>query len=163
MEAAVAVTLIIAGLVLALLGLLGCVFPVIPGPPLGYFALLLLSYAKNWEPFGTRFLIFMGAVTAVVFVMDYFMPALSAKRYGASRWGVWASILGMIAGVIFFPPFGLFIGGFAGAVAGELFAGKDRDSALKAGMGVFVGNLFAIGIKMGLSGIMLFFYIREMF
>ena len=70
---------------------------------------------------------------------------------------------GMIVGLFIFPPFGLFLGGFIGAMAGELWAGKKGDEALKAGLGVFIGTLFATGLKFGLCGVMLFFYVREMF
>lgn len=163
MEAAFTAAIIIVGLILAVAGLIGCIFPVIPGPPLSFLSLIVLSLARNWEPFTTRFLIIMGALTALVFVLDYVIPALGAKKYGASKWGVWGSMLGMIVGIFAFPPFGLFIGGFAGAVIGELYAGKARNDALRAGLGVFVGNLFSIGLKMGLCGVMLFFYVKGMF
>ncbi len=163
MEAVFTVSLIIAGLVLAIAGLIGCILPIIPGPPLSYLSLIVLSFAKGWEPFGTSFLVLMGILTAMVFFLDYAIPALGAKKYGASKWGVWGSLVGMIVGLFVFPPFGLFIGGFAGAVVGELYAGKARNDALKAGLGVFVGNLFSIGLKMGLCGVMLFFYIRALF
>ncbi len=163
MEAAFTVALIIVGLILAVAGLIGCIFPVIPGPPLSYLALIVLSFARNWEPFGARFLMIMGVLTALVFFLDYVIPALGARKYGASKWGVWGSMLGMIVGIFAFPPFGLFIGGFLGAVVGELYVGKARKDALRAGLGVFVGNLFSIGLKMGLCGVMLFFYVKGMF
>jgi uncharacterized protein YqgC (DUF456 family) len=68
----------------------------------------------------------------------------------------------LIIGLFIFPPFGLIVGGFIGAVAGELLAGKEGDDAIRAGIGVFLGNLFNIGLKLGISGFMLFFYIKEM-
>ena len=48
-------------------------------------------------------------------------------------------------------------------MAGELYVGKAGEDALRAGWGVFVGNLVSIGLKIGLCGVMLFFYIKEMF
>jgi len=51
------IVLIILGLLFAVIGLIGCILPIIPGPPLSFFALIILSYAKNWEPFSTIFLI----------------------------------------------------------------------------------------------------------
>jgi len=163
MEMAFTVPLIVFGLILAVAGFVGCIFPIIPGPPLSYLSLIVLSFARNWEPFGSRFLIIMGGLTALVFFLDYVIPALGAKKFGASKWGVWGSMLGMIVGLFAFPPFGLFIGGFAGAVIGELYVGKARNDALRAGLGVFVGNLFSIGLKMGLCGVMLFFYVKGIF
>ena len=156
------IVLIILGLVFALIGLIGCILPVIPGPPLSFFALIILSYAKNWEPFSTTFLIIMAGLTILVTVLDYVVPAIGAKRYGASKLGVWGSIIGMLIGIFIFPPWGMLIGAMAGALAGELAGGKKGGKALRAGWGVFVGNIMNIGIKLAFSGAILFFYIKEM-
>ena len=153
---------ILLGLILSISGLIGCILPIIPGLPLSYVALLLLSFAKDWEPFSATFLIIMGAITGLMLFLDYVVPVVGAKKYGASKYGVWGSFIGMIIGIFVFPPFGLIIGGFIGAVVGELLAGKEGDNAVRAGIGVFLGNLFNIGLKLGISGVMLFFYIKEM-
>jgi hypothetical protein len=157
------IVLIILGLLLALIGLVGCILPVIPGPPLSFFALIILSYAKNWEPFSSTFLIIMAGLTIVVTILDYVVPASGAKKYGASRLGVWGSIIGMLFGLFFFPPWGMLIGAIGGALAGELAGGKEGKKALRAGWGVFVGNMVSVGLKLAFSGVILFFYIKEMF
>jgi len=157
------VLLIILGLLLALAGVFGCIFPVIPGPPLGYLALIILSWAKDWEPFSSTFLIIMAGLTILVSISDYLIPAISAKRYGASRLSLWVSIAGMVIGLFLFPPWGMVIGAFLGAFAGELLAGRRGKSALRVSCGVFVGNMLSTGLKLALSGVMLFLYIREMF
>ena len=157
------IVLIILGLLFALIGLVGCILPVIPGPPLSFFALIILSYAKNWEPFSSIFLIIMAGLTIVVTILDYVVPASGAKKYGASRLGVWGSIIGMLFGLFFFPPWGMLIGAIGGALAGELAAGKEGKKALRAGWGVFVGNMVSIGLKLAFSGVILFFYVKEMF
>jgi len=162
MTTALTVTLIILGLVLALLGLIGCLLPVIPGPPISFVGLLVLSYAKNWEAFSVTFLVVMGVLTVVVVVLDYVVPAGGAKKYGASKTGVAGSIIGMLAGVFFFPPFGLFLGAFVGALVGELIARKGGQEALRAGWGVFVGIMVGTGLKLAFTGVILFFYIKEL-
>ena len=156
------IVLIILGLLFALIGLIGCILPVIPGPPLSFFALIILSYAKNWQPFSTTFLIIMAGLAIVGTILDYVVPAIGAKRYGASKLGVWGSIIGMLIGLFIFPPWGMLIGAIIGALAGELAGGKKGEMALRAGWGVFVGNIMGIGLKLAFSGAMLFFYIKEM-
>ena len=157
------IALIALGLIVALIGLLGCILPVIPGPPLSYAALIILSLAKQWEPFSLTFLIIMGALMIAVSLVDYVFPAIGAKRYGASKAGVWFSIIGMIVGIFFIPPWGIFIGAFAGALIGELLVGKGGKKALQAGWGVFVGNMVSIGFKLAFSGVIIFFYVTKMF
>ena len=155
------IAIIIFGLLVSVGGLVGCLLPVIPGPPLSFLALLILSFAKNWEPFSVGFLIFMGILTALALTLDYAVPVAGSKKFGASKYGIWGSILGMLIGLFIFPPFGLFVGGFAGAIVGELFAGKAGDDALRAGFGVFLGSLVSTGFKLALCGLMLFFYVVD--
>ena len=157
------IALVILGLIVALIGFVGCILPVIPGPPVSYAALIILSLAKKWEPFTITFLIIMGALMLAVSVVDYVFPAIGAKRYGASKAGVWFSIIGMLVGIFFIPPWGMFIGAFGGAIVGELLVGKGGKRALKAGWGVFVGNMISIGFKLAYSGVVIFFYVKEMF
>ena len=156
------IVLIILGFLLALMGLIGCILPIIPGPPLSFFSLIILSYAKNWEPFSVAFLIVMAGLTILVTVLDYIVPAIGAKKYGASKLGIWGSIIGMIFGIFIFPPWGVLIGAIMGALAGELAGGKKGKKALRASWGVFVGNILGVGLKLAFCGTILFFYIKEM-
>ncbi len=157
------IALIVLGLLTALMGLAGCILPIIPGPPVSFLALIILSLAKNWEPFGPAFLMIMGGLAVLVTILDYVVPVVGAKKYGASRLGVWCSIIGMLIGVFLFPPFGVFIGGFVGAMVGELLAGKEGRQSLRAAWGAFVGNLVNVGLKLAYCGVIIFYYVREMF
>lgn len=157
------VALITLGLLCAVAGVIGCILPVIPGPALSFISLFIISYAKNWEVFSTAFLVTMGIFTILLTILDYAVPIFGAKKFGASKSGIWGSMIGMLLGFIFFPPFGIFIGTFFGALAGELIAGKDSKKALRAGWGSFIGNITAIGIKLAFTGVVLFFYIRAIF
>lgn len=156
------VVIIVIGLILALTGIIGCILPIIPGPLLSFVALLLLSWAKNWEAFSQTFLIIIGALTALMMILDYVAPALGAKKYGASKRGLWGSAIGMIIGIFFIPPWGMIVGAFAGALAGELTAGKTGKKALRAGWGILIGTVFGIGLKLAFTAVVLFWYIKEM-
>ena len=142
------IVLIILGLLFALMGLIGCILPVIPGPSLSFFSLIILSYAKNWEPFSVTFLIVIAGLTILATVVDYVIPAIGAKKYGASKLGIWGSIIGMIFGLFIFPPWGMLIGAIIGALAGELAGGKKGKKALQASWGVFVKALILPGITL---------------
>jgi uncharacterized protein len=156
------VALIVLGALLQLVGLVGCVLPWLAGPPFNFIGLILLSIAKGWKPFSPTFLLIMGGLTVLTLFLDYAMPLAGARRFGASKRGFWGALIGMLAGAWAFPPFGLILGAFAGAVAGELSAGKDQSGALRAGWGVFVGMMAAMAVKLIVSGIMTFYFIREL-
>ncbi|UCF99762.1 MAG: DUF456 domain-containing protein [Spirochaetaceae bacterium] len=153
------VVLIILGFIVLAAGIVGCVLPIIPGPPLAYASLILLSIARSWEPFSPVVLIVLGAVTAAVTVLDYLMPLITSKWKGASKAGIWGSVAGMIVGMIFFPPFGVIIGTFVGAVLGELLFSNRPDSALKAGWGVFLGTMLGIALKLAVSGVIAVYFL----
>lgn len=152
------IALIITGSILSILGLIGCLVPVLPGPPLNYVALLLLHFTKT-PSFSVKFLIWTLLLTILVVVLDYFIPMAGTKKFGGSKYGIWGCIAGMIIGMIYFPPAGLIVGGFAGAVLGELLSGKTIKIALKAGMGSFIG--FAVGTiaKLIVSGLFCYYFV----
>ena len=157
------IVLVILGLLVALTGLVGCILPIVPGPPLSFLALILISMAKHWHAFSPQFLYIMAGLTILVTVLDYVVPAAGARKYGASKLGVWGSIIGMFVGLLFFPPWGVILGAFLGALVGELIIGKEGKQALRAGWGVFVGNMIGVGLKLAVSFVMLFYYIKAMF
>jgi uncharacterized protein YqgC (DUF456 family) len=162
MEPFVSFPLIAVGLLFAVAGIIGCLLPVIPGPAISFLSLILLSYARDWQAFSPTFLVIVGILTVILFCIDYVMPARGAKKYGASKWGVAGSVVGMLAGMLFFPPWGLFAGAFLGAIAGEIAVRKGGSDALRAGWGVFVGIMVSTGLKLAFTGVILFFYLKEM-
>ena len=118
------ILLIIMGSILIISGLLGCFLPILPGPPLSYFALILLQFTSK-KPFTTNELAVLAMATIIVTALDYFVPIWGTKKFGGSKYGVWGSTIGLIAGMFLFPPFGIIIGPFIGALIGELVAGPD--------------------------------------
>jgi len=122
--------LIILGALLQVVGLVGCVLPWLAGPPFNFIGLLLLSIARHGKAFSHGFLIVMAVLTALTLVLDYAMPLAGTRRFGATKRGFWGALIGMAAGALALPPFGLVLGAFHGAVAGELSAGRDRSEEI---------------------------------
>jgi len=156
------VVIIVIGLILAIAGILGCILPIIPGPIFSFLALILLSWINNWQVFSQTFLIVMGSLTAILMILDYIAPALGAKKFGASKRGLWGSAVGMIIGIFFIPPWGIIVGAFIGALVGELLTGKSGKNALRAGWGILIGNVLGVGLKLAFTTIVLFYYIKAM-
>ena len=99
----------------------------------------------------------------MVSALDYVVPSIGAKKAGASKIGIWLSIIGMVLGIFFFPPWGIFFGAFIGGVIGEVWAGREGKEALRVGWGILWGNMIGIGLKLAYSSMVMFFYIKEMF
>jgi len=158
------ILIICIGIILILAGLLGCLVPVLPGPPLSFIALLLLGFGTSFkEPLTVTLIVVMGVIALIVSIADNFIPILGAKQFGASVWGIWGSVIGLIIGLIFFPPFGLILGAIIGAIAGEYIDGKKHGAAFKAGFGVIVGSLCAVVMKLIASGLITYYFIKALF
>ena len=155
------IVLIVLGILFLLVGLAGCILPVLPGPPLTYIALLLLHFTTKYQ-FSTKFLVIWALVAIVVTVLDNVIPVWGTKKYGGSKKAVWGSIIGLLAGLFLFPPFGIIIGPFVGAVLGELIDGKETTAALRSGFGAFMGFLGGTLLKLISSGMMIFYFFKEL-
>lgn len=147
-----------AGFILTVLGVLGCILPVIPGPPLSFIGLLLLHYTR-WADYSSDLLWILGAAALIVTVLDYIVPIWGTKKFGGSKKGMWGATIGLIIG-LFIGPIGIIIGPFFGAVVAELIGGKDSTHAFKAGFGAFIGFLLGVGLKLIASGFMAWYYFK---
>ena len=127
-------------------GLLGCVLPALPGPPVSYVGLLLLHFTDKVQYSATELWIWL-FIVAVVQILDYFIPMLGAKYSEGSKWGSWGAFIGSVFGM-FFLPWGLLAGPFLGAVVGELLGDRSLRQALKSGIGSLLGFLFGTILKL---------------
>ena len=138
---------IVLGASFIIVGILGCLLPVLPGPPISYAGMLLLQLTDN-PPFESKTLVIWFLVAAGVTLLDYVVPVWGTRKYGGTRKGVWGSVIGLVVGIFFFPPIGIIVGPFAGAVIGEMLAGKQSNDAFRAGFGSFVGLLAGTLLKL---------------
>ena len=144
------VLLIILGIICLLVGLAGCILPMLPGPPLSYAGLLLLHFTERAQFTPTQLFVWLGIVI-IIQVLDYFVPLIGAKYSGGTRWGTRGCLVGTIVG-LFFMPWGLIVGPFLGAFVGELMGGRDSMQALKSGLGSLAGFLFGTVLKCAVCG-----------
>lgn len=154
------IVLLIAGILCLLTGLAGAVLP-IPGPPLSFAGMIALHYSRFAE-FGQGTLIVFGVLTVMVTVLDYYVPIWGTKKFGGTRWGMYGSGIGLIAG-LFLGPFGIFFGPFAGAFIGEYLNDQNTGRSFKAAVGSFVGLMAGIVVKVLLCLTMLVWACVEIF
>jgi uncharacterized protein YqgC (DUF456 family) len=151
--------LLILGIILMLIGIVGCLVPVLPGPPLSFLGLILL-HASKFGNFTPTTLIALGAITVVVTILDYIVPIWGTKRFGGSKYGTRGATVGLIVG-LFLGPVGIIIGPLLGAIVGELIFKDDMGYAIRAGFGSLIGFLTGIGLKLAASFVMTFYFVKE--
>ena len=159
------ITLAVLGAALVLVGFIGSILPIIPGPPISWAGLLLLKWTDYVNDHGAAYentLWILLFFVVLVTILDYVVPIMGTKKYGGSKRGVWGATIGVIVG-LFFGPLGIIIGPFLGAYIGEITTGKKEREALRAAWGSFMGFLLGVGLKLMVCGTILFFYIRYLF
>ena len=150
----------IIAVILGIVGLVGCILPVIPGPPLSWLGLLMV-YLTGPEGMTTTFLIVWLAIAVVVTVLDYIVPSWVTRKTGGSKAAARGTLVGLVLGIIFFPPWGMIAGAFFGALLAEMiFNGRDMAGSLKPAFGSFLGFLLSTGLKLTASGVMMFYIIK---
>ena len=153
--------LLVLAISLILIGIVGCLVPVLPGPPLSYGGILILHFTRYAE-FSRNLLIILGVVAAIVTVLDYFVPIWGTKKFGGSKYGVRGATIGLIIGLFFGPP-GIILGPFIGAFIGEMIFKDDFKYAMKAGFGSLLGFLTGVGLKLAASFTITFYFIKGFF
>lgn len=139
--------LLILSLIFILIGIAGSILPALPGPPLSWVGLLILYTTKGIE-WNYWVLGITLAITIIIAILDYVIPAQGTKRFGGSKYGIWGTNIGLIVGIFAPIPLGFIIGPFIGAFVGELiYNSQDSKRALKAATGSIIGFIASSFIK----------------
>ena len=154
------IALIVIGIILLIGGIVGCIVPFLPGPPLAYGSLILLQFTR-FQPFSLTFLIVWAIVVFVVVLLDYYIPIWGTKRFGGTKGGTWGATIGLLLG-LFLPPVGILIGPFLGAFVGELINRQNTGAAFRSAIGAFVGFLTGTLMKLIICGILTFYFVKGM-
>lgn len=151
--------LVLASL-LFLVGILGTVLPVLPGAILIYGGMLLYGYMTKFATLTTNFFVLQAVALLLVFLIDFLATAVGTKRYGGSRVASFGAAIGTLIGIFFFPPLGIVIGPFVGAVLAELLNGKETNHALRVGFGTLIGLLGGTILKLVIeAGMIIYFFL----
>ena len=88
---------------IVLIGLIGVVFPALPGIPIMFAGLVLAAWSSGFEPVGWGTIGVLGVLVVVSVLIDFLSAAFGAKRQGASPRAFWGATLGAIVGIFFGP------------------------------------------------------------
>ncbi len=153
----------IIAIIVALIGIAGCIVPGLAGPPISWIGLLLLYLAKIPNPVsGTTLWIWL-AVCTVVTILDYVLPPGITRAMGGHKAASIGATIGMFAGMIL-TPIGMIAGSLIGAFLGELIV-EDNGvwGSFKASIGAYIAFILSTGIKLIVSGWIFLIIIRHIF
>lgn len=137
-----------------LVGVAGTILPLVPGPSLILAAIAVWCVATGFTNIGWP-IITVFAVLILSGAVEFIGTYWGAKQAGASSWGQFGAVLGMVLGFIGLIPalplggpiLGLLLGAVLGAFIGEFLYRRNLDFnsrvklALKVSLAVVVGTL----------------------
>jgi len=153
--------LFIGTLIVMLIGLAGCLLPVIPGVPVIWAAAFLYGILTDFEVIGRDYLLLFGILAVLSQLLDWLAGTYGARKLGAGKWGMIGALVGTVIGFIIGNLVGVIVVPLVGAIVFELLAGKETKSALKAGFGTFLGFVAGVLLKVGLGVVMIVVFIYD--
>lgn len=148
------ILLYVIAALLVLAGLAGSILPALPGLPMVFGGLFLAAWVGDFQQVGWFTLALLGLLALLALAVDFIASLLGTRKVGASGLAVIGAAVGTVAG-LFFGLAGLLLGPFAGAVGGELLAGRGFEQAARAGVGAWVGFVVGTLAKLALAFSML--------
>lgn len=153
--------LTISAILCGIIGILGSVIPVLPGPALSFVG-LICAYLTDSSSIGESTLWLWGVITVVVSIMDYILPGYFSKLFGGSKAGITGATIGVFVGM-FFGPVGIIFGPFAGAVLGEMLnQQRTLDEAVKVGFGSLISFIVGSGLKIIVASMMTYYIVQDL-
>ena len=128
----------------------------LPGTFVIVVDVFIFALLTDFQPITWNFIGILLGLSILVELIEFFLSAAAAKKYGSSKWGMWGAIIGGFLGAIWATPiapilgtiFGAFIGAFLGAFVFEYIRDSDVNKALRSGWGAFLGAVTGRFLKL---------------
>jgi uncharacterized protein YqgC (DUF456 family) len=130
-----------------LVGFIGCVAPLLPGPPIVWLGALYYGWKTGFADYGWPTLLLMLIFALIGSTAEYWLSYFGARKSGASVWSSLAALVGGLVGLLVFSLPGLVIGSFGAIALVEWNQHKDWNKVLKAGTGYLVGYLLSMVVE----------------
>lgn len=148
----------VAGLTVFILILFIGLFSIIfgfPGTVIILIDAIVYSLLTGFKTIGWKIIAVLIILSLFAETLDFMLGSAGAKKFGSSKKGVVASLIGGITGAMLMTPFllglgaviGAFLGGFAGTFLVELIEQKKLKPAVRAGYGTLIGKITGIFAK----------------
>jgi len=150
----------VVAVLLVIAGLAGTVIPTLPGIPLVMAGLFVGAWINHFASVSWMTLGILALLTVFAQVVDFLASAFGVRYAGAGARAFWGASLGAVVGMFFGIP-GLVLGPFVGAVLGEISTGSGWRQSSRAGLGAWLGMLFATAIKLAIAFLMIGIFIFQ--
>lgn len=137
------------------IGMIGAVFPILPGVVAIMAGLIVYCLFFGFDAFGGTYWAIQIALFVIIFASEYVITSIAVKRSGGSKGSVTGTNIGLILGPLLIPSFGVLLGPFIGSLIGEMPTSRELRHLLKVGFGSLIGFVLSTIIKIVLQLIMI--------
>jgi uncharacterized protein YqgC (DUF456 family) len=163
--------LILVAYLLIILGLVGSILPILPGPVLIWLGALLWAWTDGFHAVGWPTLVLLGVLMVLAWTSDLVLTTLGTRKAGASWKAVVGAIVGGIVGAILLssvlPVIGTILGTILGALIGilliEYYDKRDWRQAYRASKAYVLGSLAGRVLEVFLSLLMIAIFVWRAF
>jgi uncharacterized protein YqgC (DUF456 family) len=156
---------------LIILGLVGAILPILPGPVLIWLGVLLWAWVDGFQAVGWPTLAVLGVLMVLAWTSDLVLTTLGTRKAGASWKAVAGAIAGGIVGAILLsgvvPVIGTIFGTILGALIGilliEYYDKRDWGQAYRASKAYVLGSLAGRALELVLSLFMIVVFAWQAF
>lgn len=153
---------IVSGLII-IVGAVGVFLPMLPGVSLMFVGILIAAFVSDFFFISQATIIFLGFLTIVSLVVDYFSGLIGAKYSGAGSWGSIGAVIGAVFGVSLLGPIGLILGPALGVLIFEFLSKKPVKSLAKSAGYTFFSTVTGMVFNFIIASVMIVIFVLSIF
>ncbi len=160
----------LAGYVLIIIGVIGVILPLVPGPILIWLGALVWAWGDGFERINWVVLTILGVLAVLAWASDLLFTTAMSRRAGVSWKAIGGAIVGGLAGGLLLtgiPVIGTLGGALVGAMLGTLVVEwldkRDFRRALRATWSYLIGSLAASALEVLIAVVMVIIFIWRVY
>ena len=146
-------------LAVMIVGLLGLIFPIIPGLVIIWVAALGYYLAVGFDKLAIFYFVLQTIMMLGGSVIDNILMGATARKYGASWLAIAVALITGLLGSIFFPPLGGVVAALVGVFLVEFLRLNDWKAAFNSTRGLFLGCGWSVVIRFALGVLMVLLWL----
>jgi uncharacterized protein len=158
----------LVGYTLIVIGVIGVILPLVPGPLLIWLGALVWAWGDGFERINWVVLTILGVLAALAWASDLLLTTAMSRRGGVSWKAIAGAIAGGLAGGLLLtgiPVIGTLFGALVGAMLGilvvEWFDKRNLRRALRATWSYLLGSLAASALEIVIAVVMVSIFIWQ--
>ena len=144
------------------LGFAGIIYPVLPSVLMFWVGFLVYNFFIGDE-LSWMFWVIAASLTVVALISDVAANSYFVKKFGGSKKGELAAIIGAVIGMFIYPPFGILFVPFVFVFVVEFIQIKDMNKALKASIGSFLAFISSAVFDIIVYIFLIMFFLLDVF